>query len=136
MKTYTNPTHIKHAFEPQRLRVVFVTRSGEGIPMEDVEHFCKAHNIVYMTRQYDTREYSEDCEHIQRLPAFHIYEIQNYVYLSTFYPTDSPLEYIKQQLDAYKARETAKKRQREVWQRRLGFLWKPIQQFRSFAIKN
>lgn len=116
-----NPTYQNNETQPPELRVTLVTRSG-NYTAEDVAHFCKNNNIEFMTRQYDARTYSEDREEITHLPAFHIYEVNSNVYISTLYLTEVIIEYIQQQLETYNKREAIAKERRAAWIRRMSFL--------------
>ena len=119
---YNNPAYRNEKQQSPRLRVTLVTRTGEIAQAEDVAQFCKDKNVVFVARQYDAQEYAEDQDEIERLPAFHMYEINSNAYLGTFYPTEDPIDYIQQQLERVKAREAVAKVRREVWERRMGFL--------------
>lgn len=125
---HNNPTYQNNSPQHQspQLRVTLVTRTADGSAAAavatDVANFCKDKNVVFMMRQYDAQEYSEDQEEIQRLPAFHIYEIRSNAYLSTFYPTEDPTRHIQKQLDDFKEREAVARSRRQAWDRRIAFL--------------
>jgi hypothetical protein len=54
---------------------------------------------MFTTRIYDSKKYSEDCNFIERLPAFHIYKEHSYI--KTFYPNTRPLQHVNDTVDEY-----------------------------------
>jgi hypothetical protein len=81
-----------------------------------VKDHAHASGAIYMTRLYDSRKYSDDCNVIQRLPAFHIYI--NGSYNRTFYP-DTPilqtLQNIDECIEVCNRRAEQKKKRKERW---------------------
>ncbi len=60
-------------------------------------------NINFLTREYDSRKYSEDRDYITRLPAFHIYVKKQY--RETFYPNTRPYQIMQNAVEAYKIKQ-------------------------------
>ena len=57
-------------------------------------------NIQFMTREYNSKRYSEDRDIITRLPAFHIYIKKQYRH--TFYPNTRPYQIMQDTVAEYK----------------------------------
>ena len=54
---------------------------------------------MFITREYDSRKFSNDRDVIQRLPAFHVHI--NKAYNRTFYPNTRPLDHINECIELY-----------------------------------
>jgi hypothetical protein len=65
-------------------------------------------NINFVTREYNSWKYSEDRDKITKLPAFHIYVKKTY--RETFYPNTRPYQIMKDTVEAYKIKQTIKKK--------------------------
>lgn len=65
-------------------------------------------NINFMTREYNSRRYSEDRDIITRLPAFHIYVKKQY--RNTFYPNTRPYQIMQDTVAEYKKNINKQKR--------------------------
>jgi hypothetical protein len=66
-----------------------------------IRDYAISMKIIFKSREYDSRKYSDDCNEIRRLPAYHIY-IKGNRY-RTFYPNTRPYQHIQETLDEYNA---------------------------------
>ena len=86
-----------------------VSSLSEKIPdILKIRDFAHSMNINFMTREYNSRKYSDDRDHITRLPAFHIYLHSGYQ--NTFYLNTRPYQIIQEIVQEYQA-----KRIRRTW---------------------
>ena len=68
-----------------RFLVVFVVRNTQNFKeLADLRQLCIDEGVAFKIRDYCSRTYSEDCEYVERLPAFHIYLDKKYE--QTLYP--------------------------------------------------
>lgn len=81
----------------------------------DMRNFCKEKNISFETRLYNSRKYERDCEFIERLPAFHLFEKK--IYQETFYPGEFAYTLVSEQVAAYRIRKAEKERRRGRFKR-------------------
>ncbi len=81
----------------------------------DMRNFCKEKDIHFESRVYNSRKYNIDCEFIERLPAFHLFEKK--IYQETFYPSDFAYQLVSEQVAAYKIRKAETERQRGRFRR-------------------
>jgi len=88
---------------PRDILVTLVVKNIDSIEtlkeFREVREYCKQHNVAFVTREYNSRFYEDDCEHILKLPAFHIHKASNKRWLKTFYFKDEYLEIIHNMLD-------------------------------------
>jgi len=82
----------------------------EGITK--VREYAHSMNIHFMTREYDSKKYSDDRDIITHLPAFHIYV--NSSYRNTFYLNTRPYQIIQETVEKYEASQQ-KRRNRRTW---------------------
>jgi hypothetical protein len=85
--------------------------------IQEIREHTQNSGAMFMTRIYDSKKFSEDCNFIERLPAFHVY--RNYSYIKTFYPNTRPLQHINESIDAYIQKLETKKRQSARWNKRV-----------------
>jgi len=111
-----NPNRIYVKLLP--IKVEAVVEEGDDINLRaviDMRNFCKEKNIHFETRLYNSRKNNYDCDYIERLPAFHLFEKK--VYQDTFYPGDFAYHLVGEQVAAYKLRKAEKERRRGRFKR-------------------
>jgi hypothetical protein len=90
-----------------------VSSLSEKIPDNlKIRDFAHSMNINFMTREYNSRKYSEDRDFITRLPAFHIYV--NNGYRNTFFVNTRPYQIIQEIVREYEATQE-RKRLKRTW---------------------
>lgn len=77
-----------------------------------IRDFAHSLNIIFITREYNSRKYSEDRDYVTRLPAFHIYV--NSCYRNTFFLNTRPYQIIQEIVQEYEAAQE-RKRIRRTW---------------------
>jgi len=91
------------------------------------EHALQS-KVIFSTRVYDSRKYSNDRDVITRLPAFHVYI--NKGYNRTFYSNTRPLDHINECVGLYLKAEEEKVLRRARWlrfyERCKAFLWRLV----------
>jgi hypothetical protein len=98
------------------IKVEAVLECGDDVNLRsiiDMRNFCKEKQIEFETRLYNSRKNNYDCEFIERLPAFHMYEKKNYV--DTFYPGDYGMRLVAEHVSGYKIRKAEKARRKNRW---------------------
>jgi hypothetical protein len=68
---------------------------------------------MFMTRIYDSKKYSEDCNFIERLPALHIYKERSYI--KTFYPNTRPLQHVNETVEEYLRVLESRRLKKDKW---------------------
>ena len=96
-----------------------------------VRDYANKVNILFETRLYDPRKISEDCNFVERLPAFHIY-VKN-GYSKTFYLNTRPTQIIDEIVEEYKKKKAAKIRQSDYLR---GFFANMLKSMRDFFRKS
>jgi hypothetical protein len=81
----------------------------------DMRNYCKEKSIHFESRLHNSRKYNIDCEFIERLPAFHLFEKK--IYQETFYPSDFAYQLVGEQIAAYKIRKAEKERRKGRFKR-------------------
>jgi len=76
------------------------------------EHALQS-NLIFTTRLYDSRKYSNDRDVITRLPAFHVYIHKGYN--RTFYVNTRPLDHINECVALYLKQEDEKIQRGARW---------------------
>ena len=71
--------------------------------LSKMREFCKGHRIQFKMRVFDSIKYSEDCNNINRLPAFHVKIKRNYQ--RTFYPNTRPYQHVLECIEIYEQRK-------------------------------
>ena len=66
-----------------------------------IRDYAISMKILFKTREYDSRKYSDDCNEIRKLPAYHIYIKSNR--FRTFYPNTRPYQHIQESISEYNA---------------------------------
>jgi hypothetical protein len=77
-----------------------------------VREYAHSMNIHFMTREYDSKKYSDDRDIITHLPAFHIYV--NSCYRNTFYLNTRPYQIIQEIVEKYEASQQ-RRRNKRTW---------------------
>ena len=76
-----------------------------------VREFSHSVNINFVTREYNSKKFSDDRNNISRLPAFHIYV--KTCYINTFY-LNRPYQIIQEVVQEYEEAQE-RKRLRRTW---------------------
>ena len=77
-----------------------------------IRDFAHSMHINFITREYNSRKYSEDRDYVTRLPAFHIYS--HNCYRNTFYLNTRPYQIIQEMVQEYEEAQE-RKRMRRTW---------------------
>lgn len=111
-----NPNRIHVKLLPIKVEAVVEDRDDFNLrAVIDMRNFCREKNIEFETRIYNARKYAIDCDFIERLPAFHIFEKK--VYHETFYPSEFAYQLVGEQVAAYKLRKAEKERRKGRFKR-------------------
>ena len=111
-----NPNRIYVKLLP--IKVEAIVEEGDDINLRaiiDMRNFCKEKNIAFETRLYNSRKYQIDCEFVERLPAFHLFEKK--IYQESFYPSEFAYHLVAEQVAAYKIRKAEKERRKGRFKR-------------------
>jgi hypothetical protein len=104
--------HMKRQSLHKVFTVHFVVRNTEDIfefsTFRDLQTFCKEQHVQLVARAFNSREYIDDRDYVEQLPAFHLYKGDEH--LNTFYLTGNPLFEIRRELQVYKEKQMMKKR--------------------------
>jgi hypothetical protein len=87
---------------------------------KEVKVYCDIHKIIFTGREYSSIVYSEDCDNIRSLPAFHIYKDDEW--LSTVYNTKDINQKIQSEIALWEKKQEQIRLKREAWQRRFSSL--------------
>ena len=97
-----------------RFLVVFVVRNIQNLKeTTDVRELCISEGIAFKIRDYCSRTYHEDCEYVERLPAFHIYLDKKYE--QTLYPHTLYKDSILSFIDSVAEKERQLDEKRRAW---------------------
>ena len=132
MRDYTNPIeenknkleeHIKNEFRlHQRFKVIFVLDDkddGSTKTELTIKKYCNEKGITFLIRYYNPYDCKDDCNHIARLPACHIYLKKDNDHLRTFYPDENPVQTIQSEVSAIRDAEIEKEKFQKMWKKRL-----------------
>lgn len=102
---------------PFRVVCVFLDSNNNDFPIiNEVQDYCKNHNLIFSARKYDTDRHDVDVQ-INRLPAFHIYDKK--YHQETQYFDTNPVHMIQKHVWAYedklRAQERRRKEHQEQW---------------------
>lgn len=97
-----------------------------------VRTFCAENHISFSAREYDCHRYDEDCNYIEKLPAFHLYSKNGREYLETYYTDQNPIQKIQTEILEWKKNQAKRKARKDAWQRRTAGL---IGFFESLSFK-
>ena len=86
-----------------------------------IKDFCTSNNITFATREYNTYKYSEDREHVAKLPAFQVYVLDDFE--RTFYPGPDAIQELHAVILGIRIMDAEKKRKKELREQRLQILW-------------
>ena len=81
--------------------------------LKEIKDYAHKSGAIYMTREYDSIKYSDDCNNISRLPALHIYIKGSYN--RTFYPNTRPLQHIDEAVEICIKEENKKIERKKKW---------------------
>jgi hypothetical protein len=113
---HTNPIEKMEIPEPVKypIRVICIVDeypdAGSAL-IQAIRTHVHNSGVIFQTRIYDSRRYSDDRDNITRLPAFHVY-IQN-SYNRTFYPNTRPLQHVNESVEIYLKNQALKKKRKE-----------------------
>ena len=98
------------------VHIVCVLREySQYASLHALRDYCKECGIMFSTRIYDSKKYSDDCSYIERLPAFHAYVKRSYI--KTFYPNTRPFQHVDETLEIHLKSVEAKRRRSELWRK-------------------
>lgn len=81
--------------------------------LREIKTYAINSGVMFITREYDSRKFSNDRDIIERLPAFHVYI--NRAYNRTFYPNTRPLDHINECVNTHLNNEEIKVKRKERW---------------------
>lgn len=81
-----------------------------------LKDFCDEFGIEFQCRGFDSNKHKEDRDHIERLPALHIYE--SGYREKTIYPNTRPFQHIEEVCDKVDRRDVEKQKASELWKQR------------------
>lgn len=89
--------------------------ASRDVLLRDIKSHAINSGIIFTTREYDSRKFSNDRDIIERLPAFHAYIKKSYN--RTFYPNTRPLDHINECINICINHEELKARRKEKWKK-------------------
>jgi hypothetical protein len=92
-----------------------LSEAGRDPIIRNVKSYVINSGAMFITREYDSRKFSNDRDVIQRLPAFHVHI--NKAYNRTFYPNTRPLDHINECIELYIKNEEAKIKRKGRWRK-------------------
>ena len=105
-----------------------LSESSRDTLIKDIKAHAIESGVMFTTRVYDSRNFSNDRNVIIRLPAFHVY-IHN-SYNRTFYANTRPLDHINECIGLYLKTEDEKVQKKAKWSKLYEsfkkFLWKMV----------
>ena len=113
---------------PIRVICVLDSLSHGNKEIQSIREYTQKLGLTFVTREYDHRTYSEDCNFIERLPAFHIYTKTSY--RKTFYINSNPYNVIHETLNLYI--DKIERKQKKPWK---GFLKRCVVSVKKFFHK-
>lgn len=84
-----------------------------------VKKFCEENHVPFSAREYNHIRYSEDCDNISEMPAFHLYGRNGHEHWNTYYPKDNPIQKIMEEIIRWKSDQEKKKARKEAWERKV-----------------
>ena len=117
---YTQPSANKHHKTikyPVKIYCIVddLSDASRDILLRDIRAHAINSGVIFTTREYDSRKFSNDRDVIERLPAFHAYV--NKAYNRTFYPNTRPLDHINECIKICINVEELKARRKEKWRK-------------------
>ena len=104
----------------KKFNVVFVVKNIDVTKDSGgVQEYCTHEGIRFSIREFSPREFDEDCENIERLPAIHLYVDRSYQ--RTYYPNEDPVASTKAIIDKIAEEERLHAVKRMAWKNR--FSW-------------
>lgn len=88
--------------------------------LRKILEFCSYNDVALKLRQYNTFDFEEDQDCIQRLPAIQVYKREAYV--DTLYPDYKPIQFLQNIYDAFQLEELAKESKQQIWEERIRYL--------------
>jgi hypothetical protein len=90
--------------------------SEEAPLLNDIRDYANSLGAIFTTRLYNSRKYSDDCDRIERLPAFHAYV--NGGYNRTFYANTRPFQHVEECIQVCIDRDERKKVRKDKWKKK------------------
>ena len=90
-----------------------LSEASRNTQLRDIKNHAISSGAIFLTREYDSRKFSNDRDVIQRLPAFHVYI--NKSYNRTFYPNTRPLDHINECINIYLKQEETREHRKGRW---------------------
>jgi hypothetical protein len=115
---FANPVHTR-ATRLSGFRITLVVKDAAVLSADsykELKVYCEIHKITFTGREYSSDSYYEDCDHILRLPAFHIYKDDHW--LTTVYNTKDINGKIQAEIALWQKKQEQIRLKREAWQRR------------------
>lgn len=107
---YTNPT-IKHKEMREKVlrkfRIVLVVKDTLNAEHQKVYEFCKNEKIPFLYREFNSREFEEDQDHIVSLPALHVYYKNNHT--KTVHMNEDIISCILSEINKHQVQSVKKK---------------------------
>lgn len=95
-----------------KFRVNFVVRdlayADESSDYHEIKGFCKANQIPFVCRLFNSLEIDDDCHFIERLPAIHIYYSNEY--LKTIHLSENTVFSVQREIQKHKDKQLIRKR--------------------------
>ena len=88
--------------------------------LRKIMEFCSYNEVALKLREYNTLDFEEDKDVIQRLPAIHIYKRGGY--LDTLYPDAKPIQSLQTMYDTFQLEELEKQSKHQIWEERIRYL--------------
>uniref|UniRef100_A0A6C0IC97 Thioredoxin domain-containing protein n=1 Tax=viral metagenome TaxID=1070528 RepID=A0A6C0IC97_9ZZZZ len=123
---FANPVHSGSGSRPSKLsgfRITLVVKDLAVLSEDtykEVKVYCEIHKIIFTGREYSSIVYSEDCDNIRHLPAFHIYKDDQW--LTTVYNTKDINPKIQSEIALWEKKQEQIRLKREAWQRRFNLV--------------
>ena len=96
-ESYRFPVRIHYVYNPHE------RQDPNDTDVVLIRDFCKKNSLYFLAREYDMEKYEEDCNYIQRLPAFQVY--YDYAWDSTCYYPLSAISIAKKLIVEYEQKQ-------------------------------
>ena len=116
---FENPLHSSRPEKLSGFRITLVLKDVDtlsGDAYKELKLYCEIHKIIFTVREYSSIIYSEDCDNIIRLPAFHIYKDDHC--LTTVYHIKDINQKIQSEIALWEKKQEQIRLKREAWRQR------------------